>query len=339
MSTLLLTDDAFLAHDTGEGHPERAERLVAIRETLEARPVPGMRWAKATPADVGAIERIHDPAYVASLLALRGRQGALDPDTTFSPGTLDATLLAAGAGLDAVRAVARGEATNAFVLVRPPGHHAEADRAMGFCFVNNVAVAAAETIASLGAKRVLLLDWDVHHGNGTQHAFEARSDVLVVDLHQWPFYPGTGALDETGRGDGAGFTVNVPLPAGCDDREYRGAMRELVRPIADRFAPDFVLVSAGFDAHRDDPLAGMGVTEEGFASFCGLAREIAERHAGGKLVLFLEGGYDLDGLAGSVRACVEVLAGATPPPLDDRPHRIAPVLDAVRAKHSQWFPR
>ncbi len=311
---LLLVDDTMLGHDPGPHHPERPDRLRAIVAALRGSPVAGVRWVVPRPAPREAIERIHEPAYVDGIERLRGRSAALDLDTTVSPGSIPAALLAAGAAIDAVTAVTAGDARCAFALVRPPGHHAEAQRAMGFCLFNNIAIAAAHARAALGCQRVLIVDWDVHHGNGTQHAFYDRSDVLYFSTHRSPFYPGTGGADEVGAGEGAGHTVNVPLGARCGDAEYAAIFDELLGPVADAYRPDLLLVSAGFDAHRDDPLGGMGVTAEGFAALCGRVRGITQRHAGDRLVLILEGGYDLGALAESVHACVEVLAGATCPP-------------------------
>src|SRR5262249_8522735 len=207
-----------------------------------------------------------------------------------------------------VEAVGSGRAESAFALVRPPGHHAEADRAMGFCLLNNAAI-AAEAARRLGAARVLVLDWDVHHGNGTQHIFEARDDVMYMSSHQWPYYPGTGASREVGTGAGRGFTVNCPLPAGQGDADYGVAFHDLFLPAARACAPDVVLVSAGFDPHERDPLADMRVTERGFAAMATAMAELAQEACGGKLVLLLEGGYDLAALAHSTRACLEVLGG------------------------------
>jgi acetoin utilization deacetylase AcuC-like enzyme len=201
-----------------------------------------------------------------------------------------------------------GVAANAFVWARPPGHHAEARTAMGFCLFNNVAVAAAAGLR-LGAERVLIVDWDVHHGNGTQHMFEQRRDVMTMSSHQFPLYPGTGAPHEIGMGEGVGYTVNAALPAGQFDADYGAVFEDLFLPIAESFRPDLVLVSAGFDAHRADPLGEMNVTERGFAAMCTAVRRIAEDHARSRLVLLLEGGYDLEGLVGSSRACLQVLAG------------------------------
>ena len=313
--TLILFDEAMVLHDMGAGHPERPERLRAVVDRLrDEHPLPGTRWEKPRLAPRAALERVHDLSYLDRLDGLRGYAARLDPDTSTSPGSIEAMYLAAGAAIDAVTAVVRGDASNALALVRPPGHHAEAGRARGFCLVNNVAVAAEYARAELGCERVLIVDWDVHHGNGTQHSFEDRADVLYFSTHRFPFFPGTGWLEEIGTGDGLGYTVNVPLPAFLGDPELGTAFREILVPVADGFRPDLVLVSAGFDAHRDDPLGGMQVSEEGFAALCGVVQDIATRHAGGRLALLLEGGYGLEGLAASVHACTQVLTGATPPP-------------------------
>jgi len=313
MTTLLLSEDAMLAHDQGRGHPESPARLQAILTRLREGPVAGTVWQTPRPATRAQIGRVHTPAYVDFVDGVRGQTVQIDADVVMGPGSTDASYLAAGAAIEAVTAVMQGAARNAFALVRPPGHHAEVDRAMGFCVFANLAIAAEHARQELGAQRVLVVDWDVHHGNGSQHVFEGRDDVLVFNAHQWPHYPGTGGLHEQGRGAGLGYTINAPLPAGMGDGDYASIFREVLRPVAESFRPDLVLVSAGFDAHRDDPLGGMAVTAEGFAGLCGVVREIAEHSAGGKLVLVLEGGYDLAGLADSVHACVEVLAGSTPP--------------------------
>lgn len=311
--TLLVCADSMLDHDQGPGHPESPERLRAILERLHAQPIAGVRWAAPAPVTREQLLRVHDPAFVAEVDAVRGTHAALDPDVALAPASVDAAYLAAGSAVTAVEAVASGAARRAFALVRPPGHHAERARAMGFCVFGNAAVAAAHARAALGVDRVLVIDWDVHHGNGTDHLFAARRDVLVFDTHQYPHYPGTGAAEEVGRGDGRGFTVNVPLPEGLGDADYAAVFRDLLAPIAEQFRPGLVLVSAGFDAHRDDPLGGMRVTGEGFAHLCGVVCELADRLADGRVVLLLEGGYDLAGLADSVHACTAVLAGSTPP--------------------------
>ena len=336
---LLLTDPAMLTHDPGPGHPERPARLEAVLGALRTPPVPGTDWRAPRPATREQVARVHDPLYVDAVDALRGQYAVLDGDTFTSPRTVEAAWLAAGAAIDAVEAVVRGEARRAFALVRPPGHHAERDHAMGFCFFNNVAVAAAHARAALGCERVLVVDWDVHHGNGTQHAFEERRDVLVFNTHQFPLYPGTGGAPETGRGEGDGFTVNVPLPRGSGDAEYAAVYDELLVPIAEAYRPDLVLVSAGFDPHRDDPLADMAVSGEGFAHLCGVVRGIADAHAGGRLVLLLEGGYDLAALATSVRGCVEVAAGADAPNVRGTPRSAAAAaLHRARVIQSRHWP-
>ncbi|MCH7797691.1 MAG: histone deacetylase [Planctomycetes bacterium] len=338
---LLLSDPAMFEHDPGPGHPECPQRLEAVCDALRRQPVAGTRWATPHPARRSLIERIHAPAYVDRLDELRGTSATLDADTRVSPGSIAAARLAAGAAVDAVTAVISGRARRAFALVRPPGHHAEADRAMGFCLFNNIAIAAAHARAELGCRRVLIVDWDVHHGNGTQHAFFDRSDVLFFSTHRYPFWPGTGDLHEIGADAGIGFTVNVPLPAGCGDTEYRAVFDRLLVPVADDFEPELVLVSAGFDAHVRDPLGGMSMTTAGYGSLCVVVRELADRLCGGRLVLILEGGYDLDALASSVRTCVEVLAGPAPP----EPQEVKGsegsaerAIDEVRRVHRGFWP-
>ena len=336
MAVVLLTDPTCALHDMGEGHPESPGRLAAIWRDLAERPIAGTHTLKPAAATEAQLARVHGEEYVRAILALSGRGVQLDQDTWLSERSVDAALLAAGATTDAVRLVLDGEADGAFALVRPPGHHAEATRAMGFCVFNNVAVAAAEALAR-GLERVLILDWDVHHGNGTQNSFYDRRDVFFMSTHQWPFYPGTGHEEESGRGDGEGFTMNVPLPPGCDDGDYAAAFSQALLPAADKFAPQLVLVSAGFDAHRCDPLADMRVTSEGFAALCGAVKDIADHHCPGRLVLTLEGGYDEAALAASVRACVEVLAGSTAPDLKPQPRAATSALARVRSEHrSRW---
>jgi acetoin utilization deacetylase AcuC-like enzyme len=335
---VILHDERMLAHDPGPGHPERPDRLRAIVGELEREPVKGVERVTPRAALRSHIERIHAPRYVDQVDALRGRSAQLDPDTAVSPKSVEAAYLAAGAAIQAVEIAGRSKA---FALVRPPGHHAERDRPMGFCLFNNIAIAAAHAIAELGVKRVLIVDWDVHHGNGTQHAFYDRSDVLVFNTHQHRLFPDTGELDEVGTGRGEGFTVNCPLPPGMDDATYMAIFERILLPVANAFQPDLVLVSAGFDAHRDDPLGGMNVTENGFATLCAMVRGIADQHAGGKLALALEGGYNLGALARSVRACLEVLAGAEPLDIDPRgaaAHEPIEPIRQLRAFHGRYWP-
>ena len=310
---LLFSDVAMLLHQPGQGHPESPERLASLQRAFTERPVSGARWCSPSMAAPEDLLRVHAASYVEGMLTRRGESLQLDADTRVSPGSIDAALLAAGAAIEAVRAAFETPAGATMAFVRPPGHHAERRRPMGFCLFNNVAIAAEYALAHLPCERVLIIDWDVHHGNGTQHAFEGRSDVLFFSAHQFPFYPGTGALREVGYDAGHGYTVNVPMEAGAHDGDYALIFEQLLTPIAEHYAPDLVIVSAGFDAHRLDPLGGMRLSDEGFAHMMGVVRDIARRCASGRLALVLEGGYDLSALEEGVRACLEVAAGRTPP--------------------------
>jgi acetoin utilization deacetylase AcuC-like enzyme len=336
MTVALLTDPTCIEHDPGDGHPERPERLRSILRTLNAQPVAGANFVKPPRATAEELGRVHDPRYVQAILDLNGRSGSLDADTSISAASVEAALLAAGAAAEGVRMVLDGKASSAFALVRPPGHHAVSTRAMGFCLFNNVAVAAAEAHAR-GLSRVLCVDWDVHHGNGTQDAFYGSDKLLFVSTHQWPLYPGTGSEREVGTGAGAGFTVNAPLPPGCGNDDYAAVFAEALLPIADAYEPELVLISAGFDAHREDPLASMQLEDDGYAMLCGAVKAIADKHCQGRMVLTLEGGYDVDALGRSVRACVQVLAGATAPPLKGTPSRSTSALrNIVEAQRQHW---
>ncbi|MHC4947477.1 MAG: histone deacetylase family protein [Planctomycetota bacterium] len=312
MTILVLHDDRMRAHEPPAGHPERPARLEAARAAVAAAEA-DLVWATPGPAAPDRLRLAHAAGHVARIEPLDGRTAVIDADTSVSPGSVEAARLAAGAAIDAVEAVLADPARPALALVRPPGHHAESDRAMGFCLFNNVAVAAAAALDRGACRRVLVVDWDIHHGNGTQEIFQARDDVLYFSSHRWPFYPGTGRREETGAGAGAGCTVNAPLPAGVGDTLLVDLYRRLLVPVADAYRPDLVIVSAGYDAHARDPIGDMTVTGRGFAALTALVRDIADRHAGGRLALVLEGGYDLDGLADGLRATVEVLAGATAP--------------------------
>ncbi|MCP9448058.1 MAG: histone deacetylase, partial [Nitrospira sp.] len=304
---------AYLGHDMGPGHPESPERLRAIVQQLE-RSGTLTRLTRIEPrrAEDEWITQVHTPGYVASLnrhAPVSGRV-SLDPDTSMSPGSLTAAYLAAGGALAAVDAVMTKQVDHTFCAVRPPGHHAEAGRAMGFCLFNNVAIAARYVQRRYGLTRVLIVDWDVHHGNGTQHSFEDDPSVLFFSTHQYPHYPGTGRETERGKGAGEGFTINVPMEAGQGDEEYRAVFRKVLVPAADDFKPEFVVISAGFDAHRDDPLAGMALTEAGYADLTDIVAGIAKRHAQGRILSSLEGGYNLRALAASVEAHLESLLAA-----------------------------
>ena len=303
----LLRDPRFQGHDTG-GHPENARRLRAIEQELAARDLlrdrPVVPFAPAPDAALGLV---HDRRYVVGVREFAAQGGGyLDADTVVQPDSIDVAALAAGAGIAAVDAALDGVVARSFVLTRPPGHHATPQRGMGFCIFNTIAVAAAHALER-GAARVMIIDWDVHHGNGTQDAFYDTDQVLFVSLHQSPLYPGSGAASERGAGRGSGFTRNVPLRAGGGDADYQAAFADIVAPAAEAYQPELVLISAGFDAHAADPLANMRVTEAGFSEMAQRAREIAETHAGGRLIAFLEGGYDPPALARSVAATLAVL--------------------------------
>lgn len=305
-------DEAAFDHDPGSHHVESASRIRSLVSTLHDQQLGYVEVLTPSAPSWEAVARVHHPAYIERVRALEGRSVALDPDTQLSPNSLSAIrggVAAATAGIDAL---AKGEVRRAFSVMRPPGHHAEADRAMGFCIFNNCAVAAAHAVAA-GFERVLVIDWDVHHGNGTQHAFYDRRDVLVFNVHQFPFYPGTGAMEEQGRGPGVGYTVNAPFPPGMGDADYARLFRELLVPVAESFAPSMVIVSAGFDGHREDPLGGMRVSGEGFAQLAKTARDIADRFAEGRLFLLLEGGYDPAAVRESALACLAIQHGDTGP--------------------------
>ena len=310
--TGLVHHPAFADHDTGRGHPERAARIAAVVERLESSGLAAqMDRLTPDPAPVAWIARVHDEDYVRSVeRACAAGVRVLDAgDTVASEASYGAALVAAGGAVQAVDRVMDGTWANAFVACRPPGHHAERTRAMGFCLFNNVAVAAAHLRAVRGVARVAILDWDVHHGNGTQHAFEADASVFYASLHQWPWYPGTGAADERGVGAGQGATLNCPQSAGSGDREWLRALETQVISALERFAPEFVLVSAGFDAHERDPLSYTRVTTDGFRRMTEIVHAFAASRCGGRVVSLLEGGYDLDALADSVEAHVGTLLG------------------------------
>jgi acetoin utilization deacetylase AcuC-like enzyme len=330
-----LRHDASLRHDTG-AHPERVERIVAIENELAAHGWLGFERVEAPAASREQLERVHSGAHVAAIAALCERGGGMiDVDTVASPGSYDAALRAAGGAVQMVDMLLGGAAPAAFSGLRPPGHHAEPDAAMGFCLFNNVAVAARHAVAEHAAGRVLILDWDVHHGNGTEAAFASDPDVLYVSIHQWPLYPGTGAAGDAGTGAGEGCTVNLPVPAGSGDAVFTSLVEHVVRPLALAFEPRLLLVSAGYDAHRDDPLASCRMTEAGYAAMTGTVRRLgAELEA--PVGVVLEGGYDLAALAGSVAATLEVLGAPDPPPEPET--ELHPLAQAARDRVARHWP-
>ncbi len=309
MKTGFVLNDNHTRH-TLSGHPENARRLESIRDALEQRGLmEHILRVPDRPAERRELERVHTPAYIDHVYAMSFEEGYLDPDTYVRDGTWEAALHAAGGLIDLVRAVVEGTLDNGFALVRPPGHHAEADHGMGFCIFNNVAVAARAAQEDMGIGRVLIVDWDVHHGNGTQHTFEADPTVMYFSVHQYPYYPGTGAAEERGIGPGEGTIVNVPLPGGVGDDGYEYAFRRILVPLARAFKPDLILVSAGYDPHWRDPLAAMELTLEGFRRLTRILMDLAEELAHGRLVFTLEGGYALDALAYGVTNTLWQLAG------------------------------
>jgi len=316
----VVRDEIFIEHHTDRYHPESPERLERIYEMLDS-------WAggknltevPTRKAEREELLRIHSNHHVETVAnTARMDRFYLDGDTPTSPKSYEAALFAAGSGIEMVDYILDGKISSGFALVRPPGHHAESDRAMGFCLFNNIAVAAAHARDVRGLKRILIVDWDLHHGNGTQHSFYSDNRVLYFSTHQYPYYPGTGHYQDVGQGAGTGYSVNLPFPPGQADNEYMAAFIEILEPVAKQFKPDLVLVSAGFDTYVDDPLGHMGVTADGYGSMTALLKRIAGEHCGGKIAFFLEGGYNLDGLVKGVRRVLEVLMGTETPPISSK---------------------
>jgi len=337
MKTGIVLDPRFSDHFMGPGHMECPERLEAIAAVLDEEPKLPLVRIPARPAAPEEIATIHAPEYIDFLSRTRGRSFVqLDPDTATSSLSYDAALLAAGGTIEAADYILAAPDRNAFALVRPPGHHAERAQAKGFCLFNNAAIAAAHLIGRRGLRRVLIADWDVHHGNGTQQAFYSRPDVLFFSTHRSPFYPGGGGWDEIGEGEGRGFTVNVPLSAGKTDGDYLFVYRHILGSIAAAFEPEFIIVSAGFDIFAGDPLGGMAVSLEGFAGLASELMALAAELCGGRLLLVLEGGYNLEGQAFAVRQVLGRMAGLRPAPeiradiSIATQKEIAPVIDVQR---------
>ncbi len=318
--TGIVKHERYIEHVMDYGHPESPERLLAIYRMLEESDLRGkLTPVKPREATREELEMIHSPEYIDLVASTAGKpHHRLDMDTSTCAQSYAAALLAAGGLLELIKAVMEGTLDNGFALVRPPGHHAERTRAMGFCLLNNVAIGAAYALKQFSLERILIVDWDVHHGNGTQNSFYDDPRVLYVSTHRYGFfYPGTGAANEVGRGKGEGFTVNIPLPTGCDDTVYGIFFESILKPIALEYQPQLVLVSAGFDTHYDDPLGGEDVTPVGFARMTQILMEIADSTAHGRLALTLEGGYSISGEEESVKAVLKELAQISPLPKED----------------------
>jgi len=327
-ATGIVIDPRYQEHDTGPGHPECPERIGVLLQSVNPS-APGCVPVAARPATGDELALVHDGAYVQQVAATeQQRWFAFDADTPTSPRSYEVGCLAAGGVLALIDAVMAGQVRNGFAFVRPPGHHAERSQAMGFCLFNNVAVGAEYLRRRHGLSRVLVVDWDLHHGNGTQHMFERDPGILYVSTHQYPYYPGTGAADEVGGGDGEGRTVNVPLPAGCGDAEYQEAFARIIEPIAAEFAPEFVLISAGFDAHARDPLGGMLVTEAGYRAMTRSLLRVARATAAGRCVSVLEGGYDLSAIRSCAQVVVREMQAHAEAPADPTPSSRAAALIA-----------
>jgi len=344
LKTGIVRDESYIDHRPGDFHPESHRRLEITYEMLNDVDM------KDNYADVPVREAtqeellyIHSKDYVNLVASTAGKPyGYLDGDTQTSAGSYQAALRAAGGLINAIEMVNSGKLDNAFALVRPPGHHAERNRGMGFCLFNNVAIGAVYAQKDLGLKKILIADWDLHHGNSTQHCFEADPTILYFSTHQYPFYPGTGSFSEVGRGDGEGYTVNVPLSTGYGDSEYNAIYQQILQPIALQFKPDLFLASVGFDIYEGDPLGGMLVTPDGFAGLTHTLMDIARLTCDGKLLLTLEGGYNLQGLRDSVKVVLKELRGEST--IENRDlageegkGAIAPIIEKVKKVHSRYW--
>ncbi len=340
MTTALIYSEKYLKHNPGRGHPERPERLRAIVDGLKQ----GKLWASQNiqvvdpkPATRADIELVHDPEYVSLVEKLSAAESPINGDTPVHKNTFELALLAAGGAIKAGRMVLSGEVQNAFALVRPPGHHASRARGGGFCYFNNVAVIIERMKRDFKLKRIFVIDWDSHHGNGTQEIFYEDPTVLYMSLHQDPFtlYPGTGFTNEIGRGEGEGYNVNVPMPPGSGDSEYAAAMQEIFEPLSDQFKPELFVVSSGFDAHADDPLTQLQLSTIAYGWLANFVLKQARQWCGGKTVFLLEGGYNLDALSGGVVNIVKAMSGEEfPLPAKTRPPKV--IYEIKLALSGKW---
>ena len=344
MSSLaLIKDDRYLEHDPGDGHPESPERLRVLHGLIE-REFSGLPLIPPRLATQSELVLVHDPSYIQAVANTAGRtHSQLDPDTGLSARSYEIACLAAGGLLNGVDALLNPQSEirnpkSIFAFVRPPGHHAEPERGMGFCLFNNVAIAAAYAKEQYGLKRILIVDWDLHHGNGTQRAFFDDPGVLFFSSHQYPYYPGSGGVHEVGSGKGEGYTVNAPFPTGFGDAEYVSVYTKILTPIALEYKPELVLVSAGFDPFVKDPLGGMKLTGEGFGALAGIVQDIARQACGGKVLMTLEGGYNPEGLRNGVRAVLQTLIGRPAPAPTNAPSADADeVIARIVSVHKNYW--
>ena len=310
--TGIVRSDIFLEHDPGVWHPESPKRLETIYSFLDAAFFPDLQIVTPRPATREEISLVHEHDHYQKMAETSGKtQCLIDSDTQTSAGSFDAALFAAGSLIELVGQVLRGELDNGFALIRPPGHHAEADKAMGFCLFNNIAIAASWALEMQSLSRIMIVDWDLHHGNGTQRTFYDDPRVMYLSTHLFPFYPGSGSVSEIGVGDGKGYTINLPMGPKHGDQDFVAIFKKVVKPLILSYKPELILVSAGFDTHAADPMGGMVVTAEGFAAMTYILKTAAEEVCQGHLVLTLEGGYDLTGQADSVCKVLEALTGTT----------------------------
>ena len=342
MTTGVVIDRRYMDHDMGAHHVESPDRIDVLARMLEDDPPVPFRAVPPRPATEEELAGVHEKGYIDLIRSTAGKIVPMDGDTTAGPRTWETALLAAGGVLEAVDRIMDGSVRNAIALVRPPGHHAEASRAMGFCFFNNAAVAAEHLVRRHGAKRVLIVDWDLHHGNGTEHAFYERRDVMYFSTHQAPLYPGTGSSRFFGHGEGFGYNLNVPLLAGKGDADFLHVFERILAPVAAQFEPDLILSSAGFDIAAGDPLGGMEVTPAGFGRMTASLMAMAERTASGRLALVLEGGYDLAALRDGVREVLKALAKSDGPPSEQRgdsplsPSLLVELEEPLRTFRQRW---
>jgi len=341
VSLAIIKDDRYLEHNAGDGHPESPDRLRVIHDLID-REFSNLPLIPPRLATQSELALVHDTFYIQAVANTSGRiHSQLDADTGLSARSYEVACLAAGGllqGVDALLTPGPRTLHSIFAFVRPPGHHAEPQQGMGFCLFNNVAIAAMYAKEHYGLKRILIVDWDLHHGNGTQRAFIDDPGVLFFSSHQYPYYPGSGGFNEVGSGKGEGFTVNAPFPAGFGDAEYVSVYTKILKPIALEYKPELVLVSAGFDPFIKDPLGGMHVTGEGFGALAGIVQDIARQSCNGKVLMTLEGGYDPEGLRNGIRAVLQTLLGQTAPVPKNSPSAAADEVIAriVRVHNKYW---